>query len=313
MPSSVDSTTADNTTAATGRAGQTATAAPEPGAFQAEWDAWHARHEEQRAAPHGFLAVTGLHFLDDAPQRIPGIPGLWNAVEDTVTITLSAVERLSWDGRELNPDGTGSTTVLGPIAERDAVLLDHGRVQIEVARRGGFLVVRPRDPGYSLRAGYPGTPAYPASEEFAVTAQVEYFEQPQAVTVGAVVEGIEHVYESPARLRFTLGGQEHVLTAFNGYAPGTLNVLFTDLTSGDTTYPANRSLVVAPAEDGTAVLDFNRAVNLPCAYTDFATCPLPPAGNRLPVAVEAGEKVPVERATAETPQAAGTPETEAAA
>ena len=78
-----------------------------------------------------------------------------------------------------------------------------------------------------------------------------------------------------------------------GYTQGSLHVLFTDATSGVTTYPANRSLAVAaPDPDGTVTLDFNRAVNLPCAYTEFATCPLPPAGNRLPVAVEAGEKMP---------------------
>jgi uncharacterized protein len=69
-----------------------------------------------------------------------------------------------------------------------------------------------------------------------------------------------------------------------------------DATSGVSTYPANRSLQVdAPDAQGTVTLDFNRAVNLPCAYTDFATCPLPPAENRLPIAVEAGEKLPYER------------------
>ena len=72
-------------------------------------------------------------------------------------------------------------------------------------------------------------------------------------------------------------------------------MLFTDQTSGRTTYPANRSLSVVPAPDGAVELDFNRAVNLPCAYTDLATCPLPPAENRLPVAIEAGEKIPYER------------------
>ncbi|HYZ52949.1 MAG TPA: DUF1684 domain-containing protein [Streptosporangiaceae bacterium] len=92
-------------------------------------------------------------------------------------------------------------------------------------------------------------------------------------------------------------GETLRLTAFNGRAPGSLTVLFTDATSGVTTYPANRSLLVdAPDAQGAVTLDFNRAVNLPCAYTDFATCPLPPAGNRLPIAVEAGEKIPYERA-----------------
>ena len=75
-----------------------------------------------------------------------------------------------------------------------------------------------------------------------------------------------------------------------------LFALFTDATSGVTTYGACRSLfVAAPAEDGAVLLDFNRATNLPCAYTDLATCPLPPADNRLAVAIEAGELLPYER------------------
>jgi uncharacterized protein len=89
---------------------------------------------------------------------------------------------------------------------------------------------------------------------------------------------------------------ESRFAASDGFAtPGSLHILFTDATSGVTTYAANRSLrVQAPDADSTVTLDFNRATNLPCAYTDFATCPLPPAGNRLPVAVEAGEQIPHE-------------------
>lgn len=116
------------------------------------------------------------------------------------------------------------------------------------------------------------------------------FDAPRAVTVGAAVEGLEHVYTSPGRVEFSAGGAPLRLTVFNGDAPGTLFVLFTDATSGITTYAANRGLAIAaPGPDGDVVLDFNRATNLPCAYTEFATCPLPPAENRLPIAVEAGE------------------------
>jgi Uncharacterized conserved protein len=114
--------------------------------------------------------------------------------------------------------------------------------------------------------------------------------------VGAAVEGLEHVYDAPGRIEFQLDGRPLSLTAFPGHTPGALTVLFTDTTSGVTTYAANRGLTVeAPAADGTVVLDFNRATNLPCAYTDLATCPLPPAENRLPVAIEAGQKIPRER------------------
>ncbi|MEN0102365.1 MAG: DUF1684 domain-containing protein, partial [Curtobacterium sp.] len=78
----------------------------------------------------------------------------------------------------------------------------------------------------------------------------------------------------------------------NGHGDG-LHVLFTDRTSGVTTSAANRSIDIdAPDAEGRTRIDFNRATNLPCAYTAHATCPLPPAENRLDVAVEAGEQLP---------------------
>ena len=94
---------------------------------------------------------------------------------------------------------------------------------------------------------------------------------------------------------FELAGVALQLVA-SGAADGALQVLFTDATSGVTTYPGARSLSIAePATDGKVTLDFNRAANLPCSFTDYATCPVAPAANRLPVAVEAGEKNPGER------------------
>jgi uncharacterized protein (DUF1684 family) len=121
------------------------------------------------------------------------------------------------------------------------------------------------------------------------------FDAPRPTTVGAAVDGLEHVYDAPGRIEFELAGRPFALTAFPGHGPGELMVLFTDATSGGTTYAANRSLRVTPDADGAVVLDFNRATNLPCAYTDLATCPLPPSENRLPIAVEAGEQTPSER------------------
>jgi uncharacterized protein (DUF1684 family) len=169
-------------------------------------------------------------------------------------------------------------------------------VVIEVARRGGHDIVRPRDPGHPLRTQYRGTPAFAPDPRWVVAGRYEQFTAPRPTTVGAAVEGVGHVYDAPGRVTFAVDGQELALTAFEGPAPGSLFLLFTDATSGVTTYPANRSLSVdAPGPDGAVTLDFNRATNLPCAYTDFATCPLPPAENRLPVAVAAGEQTPTER------------------
>jgi uncharacterized protein (DUF1684 family) len=256
--------------------------------FQADWEKWHAGHERRRASPHGFLSITGLHWLDEKPQRFDGAPGEWSSGPDGVTVALAEGEELVAGDVTL----TGTHT-FPPIAERADVTVGFGDAVIEIARRGGYDVVRPRHPSNPVLAAYPGTPAFPADEKWAVAGRFVPYDEPVATPVGSVAEGIEHVYESPGRVEFSVGGQELSLIAFNGVLPGSLNVLFTDATSGVTTYAANRSLnIAAPGPDGSVILDFNRATNLPCAYTEFATCPLPPAGNRLPIAVEAGEQKP---------------------
>ncbi|NWL12389.1 hypothetical protein DM793_14040 [Paenarthrobacter nitroguajacolicus] len=262
--------------------------------FDEEWQEWHDAHERHRAHPHGFLAVTHLHWLSNEATPLGGVPGSWSADDDVVRVALKPGESLQQDGVELNT-GEAETLEFGPIEERGGINLVSGDTVIEVAKRGGEYIVRPRNPSNALLKEYQGTPAYTPNAAFAVAGTFVPFEAPRPTTVGAAVEGIQHVYEAPGEIRFKLAGEELALTAFNGHAPGSLSVLFTDQTSGKTTYAANRSLSVVLAADGSVELDFNRAVNLPCAYTNLATCPLPPAENRLPVAIEAGEKIPYER------------------
>jgi uncharacterized protein (DUF1684 family) len=258
--------------------------------FAADWDAWHKQHEDHLAAADGFLAITSINWLSDAPARFPDAPGEWTADDSGVTVDLAPGEELTLDGTRI----TGRHH-FGRIPERGGVFPADAAGVYEVARRGGNDILRPRHPGNPLRAGFHGTPAYAPDPRWVIRGRYRAFDEPTDVTVGSVAEGLQHVYAAPGVVEFEAGGQPLTLTAFNGYAPGSLHILFTDATSGVTTYPANRSLqVAAPDADGTVILDFNRATNLPCAYTSFATCPLPPAGNRLPVAVEAGEQLPYE-------------------
>lgn len=264
--------------------------------FAAEWKKWHANHERLRADPQGFLAVSALHWIGLEPEVFEGTPGRWWVSEDVVHVELAAGEKLQRDGAELNPGGGPTTLSFGPIAERDGFNLKHGSAVIELAKRGGEYILRPRDPNTSLLASYQGTPSYAPNQAFEIQARYVPFKESRNTTVDAAVDRIKHQYQAPGEVRFELGGQKQTLTAFAAGAPGTFLVLFTDETSGKTTYAANRSLTFKAADDGgPTVLDFNRAVNLPCAYTDLATCPLPPAENRLKVAVEAGEKTPLER------------------
>ncbi|MEU1268689.1 DUF1684 domain-containing protein [Streptomyces sp. NPDC005799] len=259
--------------------------------FTETWLEWYRAQEARLSAPHGFLAITGQHWLDDRPQRFPDAPGAWHTGPDGVVVTLD-------DGEELVVDGTPvrGEHRFGVLPERGGVNAVWGDAVIEVAKRGGHDIVRPRHPDAPLRTAFTGTPAYAPDARWAVTGRYVPFDTPRPTTVGAAVEGLEHVYDAPGRIDFELDGRQLSLTAFPGAGEGRLLVLFTDATSGVTTYAANRALwLEPPAADGRVVLDFNRAANLPCAYTDLATCPLPPAENRLPVAIEAGQKIPRER------------------
>ena len=263
-------------------------------AFTQQWEEWHSAHERVLADPHGFLAITGLHWLDPEPTRFPDAPGAWSSTDEGVQVELAEGEELTVDG--ITVRGRHS---FGVIAERASLYAGSGDAVIEVAKRGGHDIVRPRHPENPLRTAFTHTPAYAPDPRWAVTGRYLPFPEPRPTTVGASVEGLQHVYDAPGQVEFELDGSTHRLTAFNGREPGSLHILFTDATSGVTTYAANRSLsVAAPDARGTVLLDFNRAGNLPCAYTDLATCPLPPAENRLPVAIEAGEQIPYERRTA---------------
>ncbi|KHK96406.1 hypothetical protein LK09_15705 [Microbacterium mangrovi] len=258
--------------------------------FDAAWREWHDAHERVRADEHGFLAITSIRWLGPEPTRYPDVPGAWSTADDGPVVVLVDDEFLDLDGRRV----TGIHR-FGRLPERSSLTASWTTgdtvAVVEIARRGGHDIIRPRHPDAPIRTAYPGTDAYPPQERFVVDGVFTPFPEPREVTVGSVVDGLQHVYHAPGTVSFDLDGPRS-LVAFDGHGGGLL-ALFTDLTSGVTTYAANRSVsIAAPDEDGRVTIDFNRAVNLPCAYTPYATCPLPPAENRLQVAVEAGEKVP---------------------
>jgi hypothetical protein len=260
-------------------------------AFTSDWQEWHRQQEARIADPHGFLAITSLHWLSEEPERFPDAPGTWSTGRDGVKVVLDDGDELLIEDELIRGEYS-----FGVIAERSGINAVWKNAVIEVAKRGGHDILRPRHPDAPLRTDFQGTPAYEPHPRWVVPGRYVPFDEPRPTKVGAAVEGLEHVYDAPGRIKFEFDGQPFALTAFPGYGEGSLGVLFTDATSGVTTYAANRYVyVTAPEADGSVVLDFNRAANLPCAYTDLATCPLPPEENRLPVAIEAGERIPYER------------------
>ena len=241
--------------------------------FLGEWQAWRDARESRLRDPRGWLAITAIHWLTTAPQRFDDVPGEWSGDGRGATVTLAADETLRVGDAVLSE----GTHPLGPLDEY-GLTAGFGDAVAQVADRDGMPVVRPRHPDSPILRAYRGTPCYPADPAWVLPARFEPYAEPDGDAVGEVV--------------FGYGGTEHRLVAW-GEEDDSLWILFRDATSGVTTYPANRQLLLAPpAPDGTVGIDFNRSTNMPCAYTDFATCPVPPAANTLPFAVEAGERIP---------------------
>jgi uncharacterized protein len=261
---------------------------PDASDFAVQWERWHRGHEKLRARPLGFLAITGLHWLSADPQRFDDVPGEWSSGAHGVRVSLGDDEEFVVDGERISGDfNFGNVDGLG-------IRATFGDATVEVASRDGHFMIRPRHPDHVIRTEYAGTPTFAPDVHWVARGTLVPFDPPRSITVGASVEGLEQVCESPGEVEFELAGDHCRLIAFNDGEPDELLFVFTDLSAGVETYAACRFLSAKiDLERGEVVLDFNRATNPPCAYTDFATCPLPPSLNRLPLRVEAGEMAPV--------------------
>lgn len=250
-----------------------------------EWTRWHDQREQVLREPHGWLSLTALHWLSERPQRFDGVPGLWSTSDQVARVSATTQEHLVVDGRPL--DGTAEVIVEEAAS---SLFAGFGEVRVEVILRTGRYGIRVRDPRAPARVSFTGVPAFEVREEWVVPATFEPYPAATEVVVGGAQEGLRHVLRAVGELRFTIGGVAQSLVA-TARGEGGLMVSFSDATSGDTT-ASWRTLTTAAPERGHVTLDFNRAVNLPYAFSTWGTCPQPPAGNVISVAVEAGEKTP---------------------
>jgi uncharacterized protein (DUF1684 family) len=163
-----------------------------------------------------------------------------------------------------------------------------GRLSLFVIKRGEKYGIRLKDPESEYRREFHGIEVFPASAEYRVTAK--WVAEPAKIPILNVLGQTEEM-KSPGYAVFRIHGQEYrlrpVLEADDAQE---LFFIFRDQTSAKETYGAGRFLYSEMPKDGHVVLDFNKAYNPPCAFTPYATCPLPPPENRLAVRIEAGEK-----------------------
>ena len=251
---------------------------------------WRREREQRLKADDGWLTITGLFWLKEGEQTIGSGPD-----NDIVLPAHSAPERigtiehhggrtvLRWASPtkkplELKPDTTGRPT---QVAFKD--------ITFWVIQRGDRYAIRLRDLQSRLRKEFTGCRWFPVKPEYRIEVRFIPHPEPRKMRVPSVV-GIPEEVESPGVAEFELHGRTVRLTAFS--SDGSVWFIFRDATSGKSTYGAARFLYADAPRDGKVILDFNKAYNPPCAFTPYATCPLPPRENRLDVPIEAGEMAP---------------------
>lgn len=243
--------------------------------------------------PRHWLALAGLFWLEEGDNPfgsadsnkivLPGFPhprsGCLRLEGDQVSLTEAA------EGVQLNRQ-TAEMRILKADADGDPDLIEAGRIHLMVIRRGGKAMLRAWDVEAQAVKDFKGFKYFTVNPDFCVKAAFIPYDPPRTFTVTDVI-GSQHESAMLGEVHFKLNGQDLVLQVEDAEDEGLIS--FVDETRKDLTYPGGRQLVLPKPLGETFTLDFNTALNWPCAYTPWATCPLPPKSNFLPVRIEAGE------------------------
>ncbi len=261
-----------------------------------ETETWRGEHEAELRSADGWLTVAGLFWLKDGANTVgaganfdvrltdnftQGKFGEINFQNGAATLKIEPnIEALS-DGKsvaEINliSDENGKPTVV-----------ETGSQMFYLIKRENRFGVRLKDKNSRERLDFKGLHWFPIDKNYRVEAKFEAFKEPQEILIPNVLGGTFKM-KSPGVLKFKLNGKTYSLQPVE--EGDKLFIIFRDATSRAETYGGGRFLYADKPANGKVVLDFNRAENPPCAFTTFATCPLPPPQNRLSLEIKAGEK-----------------------
>ena len=271
-----------------------------PNDYRADIESWRLEREERLKADGGWLTVVGLEWLEEGDNRFGGAPSNQVVLPSSVPARAGVIRfrggRADVEvepGVEVLVDGKPVTSMeLHADTSGAAEVLKLGSVWMHLIERQGRFGLRVKDMNSRRRREFTGLDWYPIEETYRIEARFVPHPQPETIPITNVLGQVED-YTSPGYAEFTLDGRLWRLhPVLNSPDSEELFFIFRDATSPGESYGAGRYLYAELPKHGAVVLDFNKAYSPPCAFTDFATCPLPPKQNRLPVRIEAGEKKP---------------------
>ena len=258
---------------------------------------WRTDRAERLKSDNGWLNLAGLFWLEPGESTFGADSANTVVFPGEATADFIGSFILNGDSVQMKvlPDATviadslQATDITIYVANGESnPLLSHETLRWFVIQRGDRIGIRLRDLNSSLVRDFEGIDNYPTDENYNVKAKFQSYNPPKLVEIDNII-GLTSVDTVYGALVFELDGQEYQLDPL-GKSDG-MFLMFADATSALETYGGGRYLYPpAPDENGIVALDFNKAYNPPCAFTDFATCPLPPKQNLLPIAIRAGEK-----------------------
>lgn len=256
---------------------------PEQTTAQAEarWRAWRGERDAQFGQPYGWLSLTALHWLDEVPLPLDGLPGRWWADQRGVHLDPAGdADPVLLAGRPVT-----EPTLLWDPASGEAPSVTVAERHLELILRDGFLGVRVRDPRSPALQAYTGVPSFDYDPAWRLTGRYRRYDQAKREQIGSAAARVKLSAQVTGEVELLVAGSPVTLKVTGG--DGSWLISFRD--PGN---PRFRWIVLDEEPGAELVVDFNFAANPPCAFTDFGTCPLPPAGNRIEIPVPAGERDP---------------------
>ncbi len=262
-----------------------------------EVEAWRQERLESLKADDGWLSLIALAWLDEGENRFgsdpenkvvlpegksPKVAGTLIREGQTVRVRVAPGAKVLSGGKPV------TEMTLQSDAKGEPTVLEMGSVSFYLIERGDRLGIRAKDKKSPVLTSFRGLDQFPIQEAWRIVARFEPYQPAKPVPIPNVLGQVQD-QPSPGAVVFDWQGKTYRLDALGSVEEG-LSFIFGDATNGKETYGAGRFLDTGPPKDGKVVIDFNTAYNPPCAFTAYATCPLPPAQNKLALRVEAGEK-----------------------
>lgn len=275
-----------------------------PDAQLQRWHRFRNNRNAALAAEHGWLTLTSFQWLESQPSAVDLAPGLWSTDGTTAALTAAAADGLTLVETGEPVDGT----VTAQLSNEESLLWvqfggpDGRQVVVELAMRADKYAIRTRDSLSPVFTEFDGVPTFDYRPDLVVEARFEAYPEPVDVPIATANPLVDGVHRTVGELVFRLPGKDHEYRLHAEEEKlGALTVTFHDGTNdaappGQATAEWRKVSTPRPridaAGNASVVLDFNRAINYPSAFTPYGTCPMPVKNNSLDARIEAGEKQP---------------------